>query len=81
MSKQIALLTVVIRLPENLEDRKKISDALQIGGRFHGGDITAMSCEDEISINEFLEEICSSTDIEEARSRAKELHRTAIAAT
>lgn len=81
--KLVEYMTVVIRLPEDIGDRKKISSALHIGNMFHGGQITAMSVEDEMTVLELIE---SHDDFdheiaEHARAKAKELHATAESAS
>lgn len=73
-------LTVVIQLPGDPEQRKAVTAALPLSGNFHGGRITAMSLEDEITVNEFLEERLDCDDVEEARSQAKALAARAEAA-
>jgi hypothetical protein len=73
-------LTVVIQLPDDPEQRKAVTAVLPLSGNFHGGRITAMSLEDEISVNELLEEKLDSDDVDEARAQAKVLAARAEAA-
>lgn len=49
-------LTVVIQLPHDQEQCKEITNLFGIEKDFHGGTITAMSQDDEITINELFEE-------------------------
>jgi hypothetical protein len=73
-------LTVVIQLPDEPEQRKTVTAALPLFGNFHGGRITAMSLEDEITVNELLEQKLDSDDVEEAREKAKQIAAGAEAA-
>lgn len=41
-------MTVVIKMPEDREQRNRICDELSIGKQFHGGEVTAASAEDEM---------------------------------
>ncbi|CAE6820776.1 hypothetical protein R70006_06186 [Paraburkholderia domus] len=66
-------LTVVIQLPDDPEQRKAVTTALPMAGNFHGGRITAMSLEDEITVNELLEEKLDAFEVDVARAQAKEL--------
>lgn len=61
-------LTVVIKLPDDQDQRKAITNALQMGKEFHGGVITALSQEDEISIVEILEEKLDVDEVNAIRS-------------
>lgn len=81
MSKGSDYLTVVIRMPKDAENRKKISSELRLGEQFHGGQITAMSLEDEMTVLELIEqhEDFEPHIAEEARAQSKELHATAEA--
>ncbi len=73
-------LTVVIQLPDDPAQRKEVTAALPLSGNFHGGRITAMSLEDEITVNELLEEKLDSDEVDEARAQAKALAARAEAA-
>lgn len=73
-------LTVVIQLPDDPEQRKAVTAALPLSGNFHGGRITAMSLEDEITVNEILEEKLDSDEVDEARAQAKVIAARAEAA-
>ena len=64
-------LTVVIQLPDDPEQRKAVTAALPLSGNFHGGCITAMSLEDEITVNEILENKLHSDEVQQARAQAK----------
>lgn len=79
MSKNIDVLTVVLQLPADPEQRKAVTQALSIGSEFHGAKITGASMEDEMSTLEFVEEALEeeglSHVLEEAREKAKALHR------
>lgn len=72
-------LTVVIQLPDDIESRKQITSSLQLGGTFHGGEITAMSLEDEMTMNEQLVELCDPALVEQAQERVAKIHQAAIA--
>lgn len=61
-------LTVVIKLPDDQDQRKEITNALQMGKEFHGSVITALSQEDEISIMELLEEKLDVDEVNAIRS-------------
>lgn len=74
-------LTVVILLPDDPEQRKAVMSALPFSGNFHGGRITAMSLEDEITVNELLEEMLDGDDVDEARAQAKALAARAEASS
>jgi len=73
-------LTVVIQLPDDPEQRKVVTAALPLSGNFHGGRITAMSLEDEITVNEILEEKLDSDEVDDARAQAKAIAARAEAA-
>jgi hypothetical protein len=73
-------LTVVIRLPEDRQQRETIAQTLRVGESFHGGRITAMSLEDEITVIELLEAKLPASEVDEARAQAKRLHARAEAA-
>ncbi|MFM0610254.1 hypothetical protein PQR05_37825 [Paraburkholderia sediminicola] len=73
-------LTVVIQLPDDPQQRKAVTSALPLSGNFHGGRITAMSLEDEITVNELLEEKLDGDEVDEARVEAKALAARAEAA-
>lgn len=75
MSMDTNVLTVVLQLPADPEQRKTVATALALGADFHGAKVVAASLEDEISVNEFLEEVCTVISVEEARTKAKALHR------
>ncbi|WP_420213395.1 hypothetical protein ACN8ZM_39950 (plasmid) [Burkholderia aenigmatica] len=64
-------LTVVIQLPDDPEQRGAVTAALPVSGNFHGGRITALSLEDEITVNELLEEMLDGDEVDEARAKAK----------
>lgn len=66
-------MTVVIRLPDAKNDRKQIAKALKLGATFHGGQITALSLDDEMTVLDVLENTCDPDLIGEARTKAKEL--------
>lgn len=66
-------LTVVIQLSDDPERRNKITSALPLSGNFHGGRITAMSLEDEITVNELSEDMLGCDDVDEARAQPKAL--------
>lgn len=68
-------LTVVIQLPEGKESRKQIASALQLDGNFHGGRVTAMSLEDELTLNEQLIELCDPSLVEEAQKNVAKIHQ------
>ncbi|CAM5557570.1 hypothetical protein [Eoetvoesiella caeni] len=83
MSTSFDVLTVVLRLPQDPEQRKAVTAALAIGREFHGAQVTAASMEDEISVMDFIEEALSeegslSHVLDEARQKARELHRTLV---
>jgi len=69
-------ITVVIELPEDKGQRKQITDALRLDGEFHGGRVTAMSFEDEMTTLELLEELeeVDSDSVQEIREKVKALH-------
>lgn len=78
MSSHPDVFTVVMQLPADPEQRKAVTQALSIGGDFHGAKITAASMEDEIST---LEEEGLFHVLEQAREKAKVLHlRNSISA-
>lgn len=64
-------MTVVIQLPDDPQQRETIARTLPLAGTFHGGQITALSLEDEITVNELLEELLDSDDVDDARRRAR----------
>lgn len=66
-------LTVVIQLPDDPGQREAVREALPLSGVFNGGRITAVSLEDEITVNELLEAKLDSDDVDEARAQAKAL--------
>ncbi|KWN05889.1 hypothetical protein WT83_27795 [Burkholderia territorii] len=66
-------MTIVIELPDDPTQRKAISTELPLSGTFHGGRITAVSLEDEITVNEMLEEMLDSSEVDDARARAKSI--------
>jgi hypothetical protein len=72
-------VTVVIRLPQDKENRAKIADALRFGNSFHGGEVTAIAIGDEMTVLDLIEghEDFKPHIAEEARARAEELHATA----
>ncbi len=69
-------ITVVIELPQDKGQRTQIVDALRIGGEFHGGHVTAMSFEDEMTVLELLEELeeVDGDTVQEIREKVKALH-------
>lgn len=69
-------ITVVIELPQDKGQRKQIVDALRIGGEFHGGRVTAMSFEDEMTVLELLEELeeVDGDTVQDIREKVKALH-------
>jgi hypothetical protein len=73
--RDIAVLTVVLRLPDDPAKRSAITSALRLGGDFMGAHVTAASMEDEITVNEFLEEQLDEGLVQDARRQAKALHR------
>lgn len=78
MSSHPDVFTVVMQLPADPEQRKAVTQALSIGGDFHGAKITAASMEDEISTLEFIETALEEEGLfhvlEQAREKAKALH-------
>lgn len=80
MSTNCDVLTVVLQLPSDPELRKAVTQALALGGEFHGAKITAASMEDEMSTLEFVEEALEEEGLfhvlEEARNKAKALHQS-----
>lgn len=68
------VLTVVLQMPENLEQRRKIIDAIGLGRCFHEGMVVAMSMEDEITAMEYLEEHVDDDLLADARKHAKAIH-------
>ncbi|VWC79875.1 hypothetical protein BLA39750_01115 [Burkholderia lata] len=70
-------LTVVLQLPDDPDGRAAVSEALRVGGTFNGATITAVSLEDEITVNEILEEQMDSDEVDDARAHAK--RRNAVA--
>ena len=81
MSKSTDYMTVVFRMPKDSESRKRFSTALQLGGSFHGGEITGMSLEDEMTVLELIEqhEDFDTAIADDARAKTKELHADAEA--
>lgn len=73
--RDIAVLTVVLRLPDDPAQRTAVVSALRLGGEFMGAQITAASMEDEITVNEYLEDNVEESLVQEARSHAKSLHQ------
>ncbi|MCA8197275.1 hypothetical protein [Burkholderia vietnamiensis] len=74
-------MTVVIQLPDDAEKREALTGLFKCSEEFHGGRITAMSLEDEITVNELLEAKLDSDDVDEAREQAKEIAARAEAAS
>ena len=70
-------LTVVIRLPDDLQQRERITSELRIGDTFHGGRVTGLSLEDEMTLAEMLGAELGDLRVDEARERVKALHRQA----
>ncbi len=70
-------LPVVIQLPDDPVQRKAVTAALPLNGDFHGGRITAMSLEDEITVNDFLESKLDNDAVDDARREARALHAAA----
>jgi hypothetical protein len=67
-------ITVVLHMPDNIEDRKRVTEALGVGEKFHGALVTGMSLEDEISVVEFVEDWCDAVIMTAARKHAAALH-------
>ena len=78
MNSPVDYLTVVIRMPSDPASRQAITHTLSIGTDFNGGEVTAMSMEDEITINELLEQALDEQGMqdcmEDARRKAKLMH-------
>lgn len=74
-------MTVVIQLPDDAEKRETLTRLFKCSEEFHGGRITAMSLEDEITVNELLEAKLDSDDVDEARTQAKAIAARAEAAS
>lgn len=68
-------ITVVLKLPKDSASRKKVVDAFPIGKEFDGAKITALSLEDEITVNEFLENSVAADVVDDARKATRELHQ------
>lgn len=68
-------MTVVIRLPPDSNNRKTIQKKLFVGNSFHGGVVTGISADDEITVIEIMEEICDPGDFDRARRIAKQMHK------
>lgn len=66
-------MTVVIQLPEDADQRNQITENLGLDKVFHGGVVTAVSLEDEITVNELMEEQFSLKEVNSIRERAKAL--------
>lgn len=81
MAKGTDYMTVVFRMPNDATQRKTFGTALQLGGEFHGAQITAMALEDESTVLELIEqhEDFDESIADDARARAKELHANAEA--
>lgn len=73
--REVAILTVVLRLPEDPDKRDAVVNALRLGEDFMGAHVTAASMEDAITMNAFLDERVDERLMQEARSRTKALHR------
>lgn len=73
-------VTVVVQLPDDPAQREKILGQFQVGGDFHGGRVTAMSTEDEITVVELMEARLDSVDVDEVRAEAKSVAARAEAA-
>lgn len=73
-------MTVVIRMPEDESARRNLAQMLRIGEPHHGGLITAVSTEDEITTMEILEDLIDPQDVADARAQTKEIHATAESA-
>lgn len=76
--KKIDYLTVVIQMPEDPSNRRLIVDAIGMGKTFHGGVVTAMSLEDEITLNEQLIDAVDSSVEDSARLAVKRIHQEAL---
>lgn len=81
MSKGTDYLTVVIRMPKDAKDRKRLSTTLKLGGEFCGGQITGMSMEDEMTVLELIEqhEDFDTAIADDARAKTKLIHADAEA--
>lgn len=70
-------ITLVIQLPQSEEAAKSVTEGLSIGGNFRGGQITAMSLEDEITVNELLEQAIeeneADVDVDDVRANAAQM--------
>ena len=68
-------VTVVIRMPDNAADKKKVQDGLKLIEPFR----TAMSLEDEMTVLELIEQHDDFEPhiTEDARAKTEELHKAA----
>lgn len=64
-------LTVVLKLPEDREQRKQITQALSFGSEFHGARVTAMALGDEMSLVEALEEELPNSTVDRVRAEVE----------
>lgn len=67
-----------MQLPDNETQRRLITNALGIGEDFNGAVITALSQEDEISINELLEEKLDFDEVKAIRAKVSNIHHGAL---
>ena len=65
-------LTVVIQLPDDINQCNAITEQFKVSDEFLGGTVTAISLEDEITVNELLEEQLDSDLVAATRKKAKE---------
>ena len=70
-------ITLVIQLPQSEEMAKSVTEGLSVGGDFRGGLVTAMSIEDEITVNELLERAIEENgvgiDVDDVRTVAAQM--------
>ncbi|UTO21244.1 hypothetical protein NGC85_17275 (plasmid) [Acinetobacter sp. Z1] len=71
-------LTVVLQLPDDKNQRNAITDILGIGKELNGAVITALSQEDEISINELLEETLDFDEVNAIRAKVFNIQHGAL---
>ena len=73
-----AFLTLVIRQPADPAARGDLLAALRRLVENHGADITGVSLEDEMTVNESLERRLSPDEVEDARREAARLGARAL---
>jgi hypothetical protein len=61
-------LTVVLRLPSEVERQSQIERSLAIGSEVYGAVVTGVSETDEISVVEQLEELCTPLEVRTVRA-------------